>query len=73
MAKQGKTGPSRLQLILLAVAIIMTLLGGAMNFFPNAFPISGEELTTAGLITVIISAIFTFWLLFTVATKRKKA
>jgi hypothetical protein len=73
MAQQEKIGPTKLQWALIVIAVLSMLVSVTANFFPSLFPVSGEELVTIGVIGVVVSTVFNFWLTFTVATKRTKA
>lgn len=70
MAQQGKTGPTKLQWALIITAVLAMIVSGATSFFPNLFPVSGEDLANVGLIAAIISTLLAFTLMFTVATKK---
>lgn len=70
MAQQEKNGPTKLQVTLIVAAVLAMVVSGATNFFPNLFPVTGEDLALVGLVTAIASTLMTFILIFTVATKK---
>lgn len=73
MAQQKKVGPTKLQWALIVIAVIAMMVSMAASLFPSLFPVAGEELVTIGIIGVIVSTAFNFWLTFTVATKPNRA
>lgn len=70
MAQQGNRRPTKLQSALIITAVLAMAVSGATNFFPNLFPVTGEDLATVGLVAAIVSTLLTFTLIFTVATKK---